>query len=250
MDLLGIFGLILFVVIALGWGIIVILYGDEWIKWLIKIKLLNQDFSTKSNVIKIFMIHIVFVPIGILLPITGLIISLLLFGIEIGLLLYRLDNARFIVRLFFVIEEFIFKKCICLYGIFCVCLSPFVMVIDTTQSLVISFLCWSLLLCFIGLFIYYLSWYLCIGFGKTLEKEKNLDYKITKIASYIFVVGYVCCWIFMAIYSSFYEATENGFILCILGIFLFLFVPILLRSFIKKLCFEILQTQDSQKSLD
>lgn len=54
----------------------------------------------------------------------------------------------------------------------------------------------------------------------------------------------------MAIYSSFYESSENGFILCILGIFLFLFVPILLRSFIKKLCFEILQTQDGQKGLD
>lgn len=244
MDLLGIFGLILFVVIALGWGIIVILYGDEWIKWLIKIKLLNQDISTKPNVIKIFAIHIVFVPIGILLPITGLIIGLLLFGIEIGLLLYRLDNTRFIVRLFFVIEEFIFKRCICLFSIF---YYPFTMVIGTTQSLFISFLCGCLLLLCL---IYYLSWYCCIGFSKTLEKEKNLDYKITKIASYIFVVGYVCCWIFMAIYSSFYEATENGFILCILGIFLFLFVPILLRSFIKKLCFEILQTQDSQKSLD
>lgn len=90
---------------------------------------------------------------------------------------------------------------------------------------------------------------LCIGFSKTLEEYKNLDYKITKIASYIFVVGYICFWIFMSIYSSFYE-TENGFILCILGIFLFLFVPIFLRSFIKRLCFEILQTQDVQKGLD
>ena len=250
MDLLVIFGWILFVVIGLGWSIIVILYGDEWIKWLIKIKLLNQDISAKSNVIKIFVIHIVFVPIGILLPITGLVFGWFLFGIEIGLLLYRLDNTRFIVRLFFVIEEFIFKRVICLFSIFYLCISPFAMVIDTTQSLFISFLCGCLLFCFIGLIIYYLSWYCCIGFSKTLEEEKNLDYKITKIASYIFVVGYICFWIFMAIYSSFYESSENGFILCILGIFLFLFVPILLRSFIKKLCFEILQTQDGQKGLD
>lgn len=250
MDLLVIFGLILLSCFVLGWSIIVILYGDEWIKWLIKIKLLNQDISTKSNVIKIFVIHIVFVPIGILLPITGLIFGWFLFGIEIGLLLYRLDNTRFIVRLFFVIEYFIFKRCICLFSIFyCICILPFAMVIDTTQSLFISFLCGCLLFCFIGLIIYYLSWYCCIGFSKTLEEYKNLDYKITKIASYIFVVGYICFWIFMSIYSSFYE-TENGFILCILGIFLFLFVPIFLRSFIKRLCFEILQTQDVQKGLD
>lgn len=235
MDLLVIFGWILFVVIGLGWSIIVILYGDEWIKWLIKIKLLNQDISTKSNVIKIFVIHIVFVPIGILLPITGLIFGWFLFAIEIGLLLYRLDNTRFIVRLFFVIEEFIFKKCICLFGVFYVCLVPFTMVIDTTQSLFISFLCLGLLLCFIGLFIYYLSWYLCIGFGKTLEEEKNLDYKITKIASYIFVVGYICFWIFMAIYSSFYESSEKGFILCILGIFFVFICAYSFKKFYQKI---------------
>ncbi|MGX2972723.1 hypothetical protein [Helicobacter sp. T3_23-1059] len=205
-------------------------YGDKWVKWLIKARLLKQEIDNKSNVLRLFLASII-----VLLPIIG---AFLITFTQIGLLVYKLNNPSFIVRLFFVVEEYIFKRG-CLLVIVLVVVSPF-FALGEFVGFIVMFICG-------GLFYYYMCWWLCIGSSQTLANNKNTrDYKIIKVMSYIFVVCYVLCWIIVAIFVSF-EKTES-FMFCMVGIFLFLFAPIALRSFVRKMCFDILEAQNRQTS--
>lgn len=207
-----------------------LIYGDKWIEWLIKIRFLKASIESKSNVIRLFLVSMAIS----LLPIIDAILSNITF---LGLLVYKLNNPSFIVRLFFVVEEYFFKRG-CLLCMALVVVSP---------SFALGEFVGFIVLCVCGgLWTYYMCWWLCIGSSQTLANDKNAkDYKIIKIASYIFVVCYVLCWIVAAIVVSF-EKTEY-FMPCIVGIFLFLFLPIALRSFVKKMCFEILETQEKSQ---
>lgn len=221
--------LVLGVIVGIACLIVSLMYGDKWIKWIIKVKILNQDIASKSNMIKLFLLSCI---VG-LLPLLGP----FLIGItQIGLLVYKLNNPSFIVRLFFVVEEYFFKRG-CLFFMISVVVSPFFALGEFVGYIVLYVCC--------GLWFYYMCWWLCIGSSQTLANDKNAkDYKIIKIASYIFVVCYVLCWIVAAIFVSFEET--KYFMFCVVGIFLFLFLPIALRSFVKKMCFETLEAQNRQ----